>query len=257
MNRYRGFGRFKKSIQLLIRDKYKGDKTRLVPEDISRLKKGEPVDYVIGWIPFLDTDIDLSKKPLIPRSETEFWAGQVIKEIEALRGRDAKFMSLDIFAGSGCIGTAVLKYFPKARIDFADIDPEMIKQIKINIKKNGVQKRARVLRSDGFKNIKNKYDFIFANPPYVSSPEMKKLAKSVKDFEPMNALFGGKDGLEIIRQFISGSRNFLKAGGAVYMELGSTQKKAIEKIAEKENGQDINFFRDQYGRWRWMRLLTK
>lgn len=246
MNQYRGFDHFK---NLIIRDKYSGNAALFSEADVQRLKKGEPVDYIIGWAPFLNTAIDLSKRPLIPRPETEYWVKQAIEEIESARGKDTKFYALDIFAGSGCIGIAMLKHFAHAVADFADVDPVMGEQIKINLKKNAVEARARIIHSDGFKKIKKRYDFIFANPPYVSAREMEKLPKSVKNFEPREALFGGKNGLEIIDKFLSEAKKYLKKDGALYMEFGTRQKKSIAQYIKKE-WRSIEFFKDQYGRWR-------
>lgn len=251
MNPYHGLDRFKK---LLLCDKYGGDKALLNPEDLRRFKKGEPVDYIIGWTPFLDADIDLSQHPLIPRPETEYWVKHALEEIEAARSsRGAVFRALDIFAGSGCIGVAILKHFPGARVDFADIDFAMIEQIAINVKKNSVVSRARLICSNGFENTKGKYNYIFANPPYVSGAEMKKLPRAVKDFEPHRALYGRKDGLYFIKKFLREARIFLKQKGVFYMEFSPPQKMKIEKLLKKTEWREIKFLKDQYGRWRVLR----
>lgn len=252
MNPYHGLDRFKK---LLLRDKYRGDEALLNPKDLRRFKKGEPVDYIIGWTPFLDADIDLSKHPLIPRPETEYWVKHALEEIEAARGsRGAAFRALDIFAGSGCIGAAILKHFPKARVDFADIGFAMTEQIKINLRRNGVMSHARVIRSDGFQNVKGRYDYIFANPPYVNAKDMQKLSRAAKSFEPKKALFGGKDGLFFIKKFLLEVLKFLEKGGIGYMEFGSGQKRAIEKLIQKDL-RKIKFLKDQYGKWRVARVV--
>ncbi len=236
----------------LLRDKYEGKETDEYFLDVKRLQKGEPLDYVIGHVPFLDTSIDLLQKPLIPRGETEYWIEIAIKEMKRTKKKQVR--ALDIFAGSGCIGVAVLKSIPDMRVDFADIDSNMIEQIKINVKRNDVASRARVIRSDGFQNMKGRYDYIFANPPYVNAKDMQKLSYSVKDFEPERALFGGKDGLFFIKKFLLEVPKFLKKGGMWYMEFGSLQKRAVEKLIQKK-WREIEFLKDQYGRWRVVRVV--
>src|SRR3989344_6047888 len=128
----------------LIQDKYSGviNKQKL-KNDFRRLKKGEPIDYIIGWKPFLGCKIDLSFRPFIPRLETEYWAEIAIAQIKKLMAKDGGLRIkdvrvLDLFSGSGAIGIAVLKNSPKVRVDFGEINPKFIKQIKKNFKLNKV-----------------------------------------------------------------------------------------------------------------------
>ena len=137
----------KQEVVWLINEKYGGSLARLTSlqggdvggltdkakKDITLLEKGVPVDYVIGHKNFCGCKIDLREKPLIPRDETEFWIKQLIKN---LRGSDSsKFIGegslkvLDMFAGSGCCGIAVLKSIPKSFCDFVDIEDNCLKQI--------------------------------------------------------------------------------------------------------------------------------
>src|SRR5262245_12793069 len=92
---------------VLIRDKYGGDETRITKEDEERLASGEPLAYIIGHIPFLGLSISLRTKPLIPRSETEWWTEKLVGEI-----REKSCAVLDLCAGSGAIGLAILKHCP-------------------------------------------------------------------------------------------------------------------------------------------------
>lgn len=252
--------KFKKEIQWILREKY-AKKGGLVKErDVVRLEKGEPVDYIIGSIPFLNVTIDLSRHPLIPRPETEFWtldAIEYIKSKAAQSGRGTLFTALDIFAGSGCVGIAVLKTFPGAGMDFSDQDSVMLDQAKINAKQNGVLSHTRFIRSGIFQNIAGRYDYIFANPPYVSARQMQKLPDSVKNFEPHGALYGGEDGMLIIRTFLHEFPRFLKKGGAMWMEFGAGQKGKIEKILRDVSDVEYEFLRDQYGRWRVLRAIKQ
>jgi len=238
----------KKEIVWLLKEKYFNKPSKKFDKDVERLKKGEPVDYVIGFTEFLGCKIDLSKKPLIPRSETEFWLEEELKNIKTGK-------ALDIFAGSGCIGVALLKNKPDILCDISEKDKKLVEQIKINCKLNNIdKKRYRVIQSDIFKNVNLKYDFIFANPPYIATTRKNKIQKSVLKYEPRQALFGGKDGLALINKFLKDAKKYLNDSGKIFMEFDYVQKKQIEKILKKYKYNNWEFKKDQYGKWRWVAI---
>lgn len=206
----------------------------------------KPLEYVRGFTEFLECKIDLSKKPLIPRVETEFWVNEALKNIK--RGR-----ALDIFAGSGCIGVAILKHNKNVLCDFSDSEKNCIEQIKINCELNDIdKKRYKVIKSDVFSNIKGKYDYIFANPPYVAVKNKNLVQKSVLNYEPHKALFGGENGLFYIKKFLGQAVGHLNPSGRIFMEFSPEQKNAIEKLIKKYKYSKHKFKKDQYGKWRWV-----
>lgn len=202
-------------------------------------------------IKFLNCKIDISKKVFIPRIETEFWARKAIRELEKVK---KPLEILDIFAGSGCIGTSVLKLVKNSRITFADIDDESIKQIKINLKINKIsKKRYRIYKSNLFEKLKNKkYNFIFANPPYVALSRINEVQKEVLEKEPHIALFAGKRGTLYVWKFFDKVKNYLKPDGVIFLEFDPFQKEEIEKIL-KNKGFKFVFKKDQFGKYRWLR----
>lgn len=243
---------FLKETQWLLEGKYKGHPTVAAKKDIALLKKGEHVDYVIGFVDFLECKIDLSKRPLIPRSETEYWVGQAI---QAMLGNEIsnRIRCLDLFAGSGCVGVAVLKHVTQAYVDFGEKNKKLLSQIRLNAKKNGIEKkRYKVVHSDIFSAIRRKYDYIFANPPYLAESRKHRVQRSVLKNEPKEALFAGKDGLDIIWLFLGQAKDFLAPGGKIYLEFDSFQKKAIEGLLKKYGYQHWQFCKDQYKKWRFV-----
>lgn len=247
--------RISREIQWLLEEKYKGYKGLSFAKDIKSLQKGEHVDYVIGFVDFLGCTIDLSKKPFIPRPETEFWVEQAIEQLrkQVLFSSRPPIRCLDLFAGSGCIGIAVLKHIPQAVVDFGEKEKRLLSQIRLNAKNNGIEKnRYRVLHSDVFSGIKGKYDYIFANPPYIAESKKSRAQTSVLKHEPREALFAGKDGLNIIRKFLNQAKYFLAPGGKIYMEFDSPQKGQIEKFLKRYTYKSWKFQGDQYGKWRFV-----
>jgi release factor glutamine methyltransferase len=240
-------------IQWLLREKYRGQPSKPFEKDVDRLKKGEPLDYVIGWKEFLGCRIDLSKKPLIPRVETEFWVDEVLKEMKnqpsprLRRGEEGK--ALDIFSGSGCIGIAIMRQNKDILCDFADIETA---QIKINCKLNNVT--GKIFTSDVFEKVEGKYDYIFANPPYIPTVNKNKIQASALKFEPKKALFGGKDGLFFIKKFLKEAPQHLNVGGNIFMEFDPPQKKEIEKLLKKFEYAHWEFKKDQFNKWRWVSI---
>jgi HemK-like putative methylase len=235
----------------LLRDKYRGEESAAYRRDLLRLEKGEHIDYIIGFSNFLGSEIDLSQHPLIPRPETEHWAEKIIATMPSTPIR-----ALDLFTGSGCIGIAVLKHKPKTKVDFADIEPKYFKGIRKSLRRNKIYpKRARLIKSNIFSAIKEKYDYILTNPPYIPTSG-RKVQKSVLEQEPHTALFGGKDGLKLIRKLIKEAKKYLNPGGTLVVEFDPPQKTKIAALA-RQFSYDLQFFKDQYKRTRYVVLKVK
>src|SRR3989344_7311759 len=150
-----------KEINWLLQEKYRGKQTAQFKKDLVRLKKGEPLGFIIGFVMFLDCKIDLSERPLIPRFETEHWVQEAIDDIKngkpfgATQGKiNNKLFILDMFAGSGCIGVSVVRHIEQATMVFAEKDKNALKQIAINCKLNKIKKsRYEIIESDIFKGM--------------------------------------------------------------------------------------------------------
>jgi len=237
-----------KEINWLLSEKYGGQRTKQAERDIKKLKKGEPLAYLIGNIPFLNCLIDLRFKPLIPRPETEHWVNLAIEEIKK---RKEEIKCLDLFSGSGCIGIALLKNTTNTYVDFGEISRKQLKQIKINLDLNNIsENRYQLIRTNIFNKVNDKYKYIFANPPYISKKD--KVDPSVLKHEPKGALLAGKDGLKYVNPFLRLVRQRIEKNGKIYLEFGFNQKNAIEKLLKKWHYCDYEFFKDQYGKWRYI-----
>jgi release factor glutamine methyltransferase len=208
-------------------------------------------------IDFLNCKIDISRKVFMPRPETEYWTRKAIEEIKEkckLKNANCKPIKvLDIFAGSGCIGIAVLKNTKNTFVDFVDIDPNSLDQIVINLSLNKISpKRFKVIQSNIFQSLKKrKYNFILANPPYVALKRITEVDIEVLESEPHIALFAGEDGLFYIRRFLKEAKKYLSPQGKIYMEFDPQQIEEIEEILKKENFK-FDFKKDQFKKWRFL-----
>ncbi len=251
----------KQEKEWLLREKYNGKETPDFLADLKRLEAGEPLGYVIGNVPFLDCTIDLTLRPLIPRIETEYWVAQALPQIKNEASSHQALHILDVFSGSGCIGVSALKSLPQARVDFLEKDPTLKKQISINLTKNGIAStRAKIIIGDALRNIpKKKYDYIFANPPYIPQKLRTSLSPSVTHFEPHLALFAPDDGLYYIKHLAKLTQKILTPGGKMWTEFGYGQKEKIEAFLKKGLSPEVSyrFLRDQNKKWRVLELSCK
>ncbi len=234
----------------LLKEKYSGEKSLEFFVDCERLAAGEPLGYVIGFVPFLNCRIYLDSKPLIPRPETEFWVEQAIARIRALgQGRTSTVRVLDLCAGSGCIGVAVAAAIPEAHLTFAELDPTHLITIEKNLIQNtpidwSIGDNAVIVVSDLFSDISGKFDFILSNPPYID-PVLDRAEPSVKNHEPHGALYGGRQGLELIEQIITQAPTHLTPAGQLWLEHEPEQTTRIHEIA-LQHGFSITTHKDQY-----------
>jgi release factor glutamine methyltransferase len=245
------------AVTFLIRDKYDGNKDDpTYKEDAQRIKNGEPLDYVIGWKPFLGVVIDLSEHPLIPRAETEYWVGQVIRTDDRLKNKKKNLKVLDIFCGSGCIGVAIAKSCPNTKVMCCDKDVRMKAQVLRNIHINNLSTaKISFQYSDIWSTVKGRFDIICANPPYIPTTRKDTLPHSVIQYEPRHALFGGVNGLLFIKKFLKEVADHLYSTGACYLEFDHTQAHKIEKLSTLY-GLKARLQKDQYGRYRYA-VITK
>ncbi len=232
-----------KDEQWLLEEKYAGQGAPAYEVDKKRLASGEPLGYVIGSQPFLNLKIHLDSKPLIPRPETEWWTDQLITSLREQAGRQLRF--LDLCAGSGAIGCAVLAQLPNARVYFGDSDPAHEATILKNIHENSLDgSRASVGIGDLFKPFTDmRFDVIAANPPYI--PTSRTLPASVADHEPALALFAGEDGLAIIRRIAQGLSRHLTDNGIAWIECDRTHADSARQLFE-DLGFSVEVRPDQY-----------
>jgi HemK-like putative methylase len=202
-----------------------------------------PEAYRIGWVPFINTKIYLDSHPLIPRTETEYWANEVIETIRTSQILNPKSIKvLDLCAGSGCIGVAVAKELPNTLVDFVELDTSHHSLIRANSRINGIKEdRIRVYGGNLFEQITDSYDMILTNPPYVDQ-SLGRVEESVRSHEPALALYGGTGGLEVIDQILTQAGAHLSPGGVLWLEHEPEQ---VPHLAAQPGY--VGTYPDQYG----------
>lgn len=242
----------------LLEEKYDGEKSKAFFADLIRLQSGEPLAYLIGSIPFLDCAIFLDSRPLIPRPETEYWTDMVIKTI--LSSSISSPLVLDLCAGSGAIGVAIASKLPNSHVTFIELDEDHLPTIRKNCVENDVSAdRFKVMSGDLFntksEGVSAKYDFIISNPPYIDPKLSSRTEDSVKKHEPALALYGGDDGMEIIKRIIVESPEYLNKGGQLWLEHEPEQTEIIGILAK---GKFLAItYKDQYRVDRFTKLVLQ
>lgn len=229
-------------------DKYNGDTSVDLSVDLARLESGEPLAYVIGWIPFLGLRIELDSRPLIPRPETEWWVEQCIAEVRPRDTKEHPLRILDLCAGSGAVGLSLLKALPFAHVSFAELVPAHVQQIERNLLVNNLDaSRATIKTSDLYSAFPNEqWDLILCNPPYI--PSTRTLETSVSEFEPSEALFAGLDGLDLIRKISAEVPGHLSSPGEIWMECDVANIAESAGLLTKAGSEGVEIRTDQYGR---------
>ncbi|AQQ08592.1 Release factor glutamine methyltransferase [Sedimentisphaera cyanobacteriorum] len=239
-------------IELYISRPVSQDKLAEVRNKIRKAAEGMPVEYIIGKTTFYSLEISLNGKCLIPRPETE---DLTERGIEFLResGEGARF--LDMCCGSGCITAAILKNCGDCIGICADKSEGAINCAKDNLERLKLSDRAKICKSDMFSGLENaeKYDLIISNPPYVSEGEYKQLSKSIRDYEPPEALLAGEDGLDYYRRIAENADKHILPDSLILLEIGYNQAEKIEQIF-RQQGYNITIENDFAGNPRIARI---
>ena len=202
---------------------------------LTRLRKGEPLPYVLGEWTFYGLPMYVSPDVLIPRDDTCALAEMAIHKGLFL-DKDPRI--LDLCCGSGCIGLALASRLKDARATLGDLSQEALAVARKNIQRNHMGGRVSCVKLNAMEApppFLGKFDMIVSNPPYVTAAEMEELPSSVKNYEPHMALYGGRDGLDFYRAITEGYCSVLKPGGFLCYEFGMGQGDAVCAILE-QNG---------------------
>ena len=210
---------------------------------IDKIVNGIPLQYITNSQEFYGLDFYVDENVLIPQPDTEVLVEEVINICNKYND---EINVLDICSGSGIVGISIAKNIKNANITFSDIDENTLKIAKRNAESNRITNNINFIKSNMFENIKDKFDIIVSNPPYIETEVIKTLDKQVQN-EPHIALDGGKDGLDFYRILVNNAKKYLKPNGYLCMEIGYNQKESVEELLKQNNYNNIYSKKDLSG----------
>jgi ribosomal protein L3 glutamine methyltransferase len=183
-----------------------------------RIEERIPAPYLLNeaWLDGQRFYVD--RRVIVPRSHIAF----LLKELPIQPRR-----ILDLCTGSGCLAILAARAFPKARVDASDISAAALQVAARNVREHGLGRRVRLVRSDLFAGLRQRYDLIVSNPPYVATPAMRSLPPEYR-YEPGLALASGAQGLHHAGRILAQVNRYLKPGGLLVCEVGDG-KRALER----------------------------
>ena len=227
-----------------------GKRRDVLDEMIRRLKKNEPIQYIIGVESFCGLTFEVNPSVLIPRPETQELVGWIAGDCE---GKEACRI-LDIGTGSGCIPVSLAHRLPKAEVESWDISEDALQVARRNAERNGVE--VLFLQKDVLKASPDeaRYDVIVSNPPYIAEKEKVDMEANVLDWEPSIALFvPDEDPLLFYRKIAQLGCSMLKEGGALYFEINRAYGQETIQMLEAMGYKDIELRKDSWGNDRMMK----
>lgn len=228
----------REGLYLHLRDPLKEEEKEALEQLIRRRISGEPLQYILGRQEFWSIDFKVDPHVLIPRPETELLVEQSLVILrENVSGRPPSV--LEIGTGSGAIAISLAKEVGDIFLVATDVSREALALARENARLAGILHRVEFVNGDLFNPFhpfreKEPFDLILSNPPYIPGAEIERLPKEVKDYEPIQALHGGEDGLSFYRRIISEAPFYLRKGGWLLLEVGRDQGRWVSEIIERE-----------------------
>lgn len=214
-----------------------------------RRRSGEPVAYLRKEREFYGRPFRVDRRVLVPRPETE-----LLVEVGLARTRATSLSAriLDLCTGSGCVAITLAKERPTTSVLGTDISEDALVVARDNAVRLGAARTVSFRRSDLFDDLgepgdDTRFDLVTANPPYIPAGDKAELPRSIVEFEPHVALFGGDDGLSVTSRIIVDAPRFLAPGGILAMELGAEQSRTVAQRLEARGFSDIEIRHDYAG----------
>lgn len=197
----------------------------------------EPLQYIFGTQEFCGLEFHVNPAVLIPRPETELLVEYVAQRISA----EQSATIIDVCTGSGCIAVAIARQRPRARLIATDLSSRSLDVARQNAIRHSVGERiiwleGNLLGALAGQKLEGQVDVIVSNPPYIAEADWATLQPEVRLFEPRGALVAGPQGTELHERLLQEACRYLSPGGALILEIGAGQARAIRQIVEQISG---------------------
>ena len=204
---------------------------------IERRVGREPLQYILGTQEFCGLEFEVNQAVLIPRPETELLVEYVLQRISVER----QATIIDVCTGSGCIAVSIARLRPRARVIATDLSNSSLDVARQNAIRHAVCERITWLAGDllgplAKQGLEGRIDVIVSNPPYIAEADWALLQPEVRLFEPRGALVAGPQGTELHERLLQEGVRYLSPGGALIMEIGAGQARAMRRIVEEIPG---------------------
>ncbi len=219
---------------------------RAAYRELVRRRAGErvPVAQLTGEKEFWSLCLVVNADVLVPRADTETL---VEAALERIPDPDREYEVLDVGTGSGAVALALASERPRARVTATDVSPQALAVARENARRLGLAGRVRLAEGSLFEPVAGEcYDLVVSNPPYVAEAEAASLAPELRH-EPRQALFGGPDGLAVLRPLVDGLAGALRPGGAWAVEVSPKQAPLLEGWCREFGLGDTQVHRDLAG----------
>jgi release factor glutamine methyltransferase len=219
----------------------------------ARLKRRlnrEPLQYIEGVAQFRELLLQVDRRVLIPRPETELLVGEILSWTNGRTGQGV----VDIGTGSGAIALSLAVEGRFARVLATDVSEGALDVARSNAERAGVADQVEFRVGSLFAPLAGeRFDILVSNPPYIGESERAELSPEVVDWEPATALFAGGDGLDVVRELVRQGSDYLNPGGLLAMEIGSSQAaKVVEMVRENPAWDEPTVREDLAGRDRFV-----
>lgn len=218
-------------------------------DKVRRRSEGEPLQHLLGSWEFYGRRFKTDRRALIPRPETERLAELVLKQIPTDCAAGTRLA--DVGTGSGVLAVTLALERPNLEVVATDLYGETLTLARENAVLHELDGRIKWLQTDLVSGMQWKLDFLVANLPYIPSAEIATLSREVRH-DPIMALDGGADGLDVIRRLISEAPPFLNPSAYILLEIGISQSSEVAELFQQQKYRDISIENDYQGEERFV-----